>query len=586
MVNKFIPVSTQEVLARGWKELDIIIVSGDAYVDHPSFGPALIARWLEKHGYRVGIIPQPYWDSIDDFTRLGKPRLFFAVTSGNMDSLVCNRTSLNKPRKSDTYSPGAKPYLRPDRAVIVYSNKIKQAYKDVPIVIGGIESSLRRLAHYDYWSDSVRRSIIFDARADILVYGMGERPVLEIAKRLESGSSDLDGIESTAVIQSDCPVNAEILPSYEDVSSDKKIYLKAHNQFVSYFLKRPEHPIVQQHQNRFLVHNPPGSPLSTAEMDSIYDIAYTRKWHPMYDNLGGVPALEPVRFSITSHRGCFGGCSFCALFFHQGHIIQTRSKESIIREINILREDKLFKGYISDIGGPTANMYGLGCPHHASGTHCGKRDCLGKEPCPALNRDHAKYLGLLKEASKVPGIKKIFISTGIRYDLFPETEAEKILREICKNHLSGQMKVAPEHISDNVLKYMKKPSKEKYLWFLNLFDKVNKQLGLKQFVIPYFITAHPGCTDEDMQELASFLRKLRFIPDQIQDFLPTPMTTSTCMYYTGLDPRTEDRIYVAREYKDKMRQREILHGHREIPSRKPDTKPREKNPAPRYHKKK
>lgn len=565
MNNGFIPVSREEATARGWDEFDIIIVSGDAYIDHPSFGPAVIARWLEKHGFRIGIIPQPRWNSPDDFKKLGKPRLFFAVTAGNMDSLVCNRTSLNKPRKSDTYSPGAKPALRPDRAVIVYCNRIRQAYKDAKIVIGGIESSLRRLAHYDYWSDSVRRSVIFDSRADILVYGMGERPVLEIAKRISAANNDLSGIDSTAVISAQCPDNAEELPSYEDVSADKQIYAKAHNQFVNYFLKRPGHPIVQLHHNRWLVHYPPGAPMTEKEMDDVYDLPYLRRWHPIYDSAGGVPALETVRFSVTSHRGCFGGCSFCALFFHQGHIIQTRSKESIINEVKMLTRDKLFRGYISDIGGPTANMYALGCSHHARATHCLKRDCLGAQPCPALNRDHAKYLDILHSASKVPGVKKIFISTGIRYDLFPDNEAEKILRTICKNHLSGQMKVAPEHISANVLKYMKKPSKEKYLWFLNLFEKTNKQLGLKQFAVPYFITAHPGCTDSDMKELADFLRKLRFVPDQIQDFLPTPMTTSTCMYYTGIDPSTGQQVYCARSYKDKLRQREIIHGHRDKP---------------------
>ncbi|MCD6459693.1 YgiQ family radical SAM protein [bacterium] len=560
--NQYIPISPLEIKEKGYNELDVIIISADAYVDHPSFGTAIIARYLEKYDFKVGIIAQPDWRNKTDFLKLGKPRLCYAVTAGNMDSLVGNRTGTKKRRKTDAYSPGGKPGCRPDRAVIVYCNIVRQISKDIPLVIGGIEASLRRLAHYDYWTDSLRRSILLDSKADILVYGMGEKTMLNIVTQLKNKSLDLTSLPGIAYMSSTLPAVCEKFPSYNDLTDDKILYAKAHKQFATYYLKRPSHPIVQQYQNRWLIHNHPGAPLTTKEMDEIYALPFIRKYHPVYKKSGGIPALETVKFSITSHRGCFGGCSFCALFLHQGHIIQSRSEQSILNEVRLIAKDPAFKGYITDIGGPTANMYGLSCVFHKKSTHCLKRDCLGTEPCPNLNNDHTKYLTVLKKASQIPKVKKIFISTGIRYDLFPDNKAFDILSKICENHISGQMKIAPEHIVAEVLRLMKKPSKEKYLNFLNLFKRVTYKLKLKQFVIPYFISAHPGCTEKHMLELALFLRKQNFIPDQIQDFLPTPMTASTCMYYTGINPDSGEKIYVARSDKEKQTQRKILHFHK------------------------
>ena len=558
----YIPLTPEEVKARGWNELDVIIISGDAYVDHPSFGTAIIARHLEKNGFKVGIIAQPDWKKKDDFLKLGNPRLCYAITAGNMDSLVSNRTSLKKPRKTDAYSPGGKPGHRPDRAVIVYSNMIRQISKNIPLIIGGIEASLRRIAHYDYWSDSVRRSILLDSKADILVYGMGEKTILKIVNQLNDKSLNLASIPGIVYMSKEIPPDSEKLPSYSQITGSKKIYSKAHKQFSDYSLKRPSHPIVQQYQDNWLVHNPPGPPLTTKELDEIYDLPFTRQYHPIYKKAGGIPALQTVKFSVTSHRGCFGGCSFCALFLHQGHIIQSRSENSILKEVKIITKDPSFKGYISDIGGPTANMYSLSCSFHKRATHCLKRTCLGDKMCTNLNNDHTKYLNLLEKASKIPKVKKIFVSTGIRYDLFPENKAFRILSKICKKHVSGQIKVAPEHVSPKILKLMNKPQKEKYLKFSDLFKQVTSRLKLKQFVIPYFISAHPGCTEKHMLELALFLQKQNFVPEQIQDFLPTPMTASTCMYYTGLNPDTNEKIYVARSDKDKQTQRKILHFHK------------------------
>ncbi|RJP57366.1 MAG: YgiQ family radical SAM protein [Candidatus Auribacter fodinae] len=576
----FLPVSQDDVRSRGWDCLDIIIISGDAYVDHHSFGTAVIGRYLEKHGFKVGVIPQPDWRDPAQFLKLGKPRLFFAVTSGNMDSLVCNRTSANKPRRTDMFSPGGKAGMRPDRSIIVYTSMIKNIAKGVPVVIGGIEASLRRLAHYDYWSNSVRRSILLDSKADILVYGMGEKPVLEIARRLNSGEPDLSGIEGTCIMSKEAPSDAVSLPDFEIVRDDKKAYMKAHKQFVDYFLQRPDYPIFQKYQNRWLVHAPPGPPLTTQEMDEIYALPFKRRPHPMYDSLGGIPAFEAVKFSVTAHRGCFGGCSFCALFFHQGHIIQSRSKESILAELRQYVNDPDFKGTVSDIGGPTANMYGLGCKYHEKGTHCGKSTCLGDSPCPALNRDHSKYMDILASARSIKGISHVFVSSGLRYDIIPESDAYKILTELCTHHISGQLKVAPEHISPNVLRLMNKPGKSKFVQFQNLFSQINKKLKKKQYIIPYFIVSHPGCTEEDMLQLQRFLTGQGFIPDQIQDFLPTPMTTSTCMYYTELDLFTETTIFVPKSVHDRTRQRTILHGYKKSIRHAPD---KQKEPAGKRH---
>jgi len=560
--NKFLPVDKDDMEQLGWHTLDFIIVSGDAYIDHPSFGAALIGRVLLAEGFSVGIIPQPDWHKVDDFKKLGKPRLAFLVTSGNIDSMVNHYTAAKKPRSTDLYSPGGKKGLRPDRATIVYSHKVKEAFKDIPIIIGGIEASLRRFAHYDYWDNKVRRSILFDAKADLLVYGMGEKQIKFIARALEQGASigSLTNIAGTCYICNSLPEKADytLTAGFEDISSDKAKYAKAYMQ--QYQEQNPflGKKIIQPHGNRFLIQIPPADPLVQKELDEIFSLPFQRTYHPVYEKQGGVPALQEVEFSITSHRGCFGGCSFCALNFHQGRIIQNRSQESIIEEARLFTQSPSFKGYIHDIGGPTANFRNIACKKQKKLGACQDKQCLYPEPCPSLDIDHQEYLQLLRKVRKIPGIKKVFIRSGLRYDYIVNDPKENFLQELCQHHISGQLKVAPEHVSARVLDMMGKPRKEVYEKFTNKYQAINKKLKKKQFLVPYFISSHPGSTLKDAVLLAEYIRDMGYNPEQVQDFIPTPGSLSTTMYYTGLDPRTMQKIYVPRSTREKAMQRALL----------------------------
>jgi uncharacterized radical SAM protein YgiQ len=557
----FLPMTKTEMDSLGWEQCDVILVSGDAYVDHPSFGAAVIGRTLEARGFRVGIIAQPDWHSPDDFTRLGRPRLFFGVTSGNIDSMLHHYTANKKLRHDDPYSPGGRHGLRPNRAVIVYSNLIRQAYKDVPIVLGGIEASLRRLAHYDYWDDAVRRSILFDAKADLLVYGMGERAIGRIAQILntEDGIQNLElqNVPGTAVIcrSSELPKfetseYAE-LPSFEEVSTSKEAFNKA---FViasaeanPYFGKR----LLQKHGDRYLLVNPPAMPLTTEELDSVYALPYQRKAHPSYSEQ--IPALETVKWSITSHRGCYGGCSFCTLYFHQGPVIQSRSIESVIKEIEALANDPKFKGTISDIGGPTANMYGTGCKINGREKFCRKASCLAPQMCENLKPGQHASVKLWHEALKVPEVKNVFVASGVRYDL--ALHDHKYSKELIQKHTGGHLKVAPEHCSSNVLKQMNKPALSVFIEFIKIFRHLSKK---EQYLVPYLISSHPGCSYDDMLDLKSFLKRNNLTVEQVQDFIPLPMTASAAMYHTGINPYTGEKLFVERTAAGKLKQRYAL----------------------------
>jgi len=556
--GRFLPVSSDEIKALGWDRCDVIIVSGDAYVDHPSFGTAIIGRVLENAGYRVGIIPQPDVSDKASLARLGEPRLCFCVTSGNVDSMVNNYTANKRMRSDDDYSPGNRPHLRPDRAVTVYCNKIREHYKSVPIITGGLEASLRRFAHYDYWDDKVRQSILADAPADMIVYGMGEKAIVEVLRRLDLGEhiSGITDVHGTVFKTRDATVVPDCieLPDFTAVSTDKLTYARAFRTF--YDEQDPFHgkTLVQRHPKTIIVQNPPALPLTTAEMDAIYDLPYTRYPHPSYGE--EIPALRTVMFSITSHRGCFGGCAFCAITCHQGRIVQSRSKDSIIREVKNLTKMPEFKGTISDVGGPTADMYMLGCSKQATQGSCRDKLCLYPEPCPNLKTDHSQLITLLKEVKKVPGVKNVFIGSGIRYDL--AMQDEWYLYHICKNNISGQLKVAPEHVSRQVTDAMCKPAIATYDRFVQMYQDINKELGKEQYVIPYFISAHPGCTLRDAIQLAEYVRDMGYYIEQVQDFTPTPSTLSTCMYYTGYNPYTEREVHVPRSVEERRMQRALL----------------------------
>lgn len=543
----------------GWKELDVILITGDAYVDHPSYGTAIIGRILEDAGFRVGIISQPDWKNIDDFLRLGKPRLFFGITAGNLDSIVANHTTTRNKRRSDDYSPGGKPGLRPNRASIVYSNRVKEAFPDTPIVLGGIEASLRRLAHYDYWSDEVRASILIDSRADILVYGMGERQVVEIAKRLRC-REDLDGIRGTVIIKKDMETlkDAVIIPSFEDVSTNKQRFNKAFELWYKECDPFYGKTVVQSHGNRFVVQFPPALPLNTEELDHIYQLPFVRRWHPIYDADGGVPGFEIVRFSVTSHRGCCGQCSFCSLYAHQGRIVQSRSSLSIVKEIEIISNEKEFKGTITDIGGPTANLYQASCKHWTRNGACKGKMCLTPTRCKELKTGYGQTINMWDEVMKNPKVKHLFVASGIRYDLLIENESERYLKILCKHHVGGQLKVAPEHTSDNVLRLMNKPSFSVYEKFAARFRRINKELNKKQYLVNYFIGAHPGSNLEATCQMALFLAHKNIRPEQIQDFIPLPMTVSGCMYHTGKHPFTGEHVYVAKDVKEIRMQRALI----------------------------
>lgn len=551
------------MIRRGWDELDFLFVSGDAYVDHPSFGPAIITRLLEKAGFRVGVIAQPNWRDTVDFKVMGRPRLAVLISAGNMDSMLNKLTAAKKIRGSDAYSPGGEAGRRPDRATLVYANRVRECWPDIPVIIGGIEASLRRFSHYDYWSDSVRRSILVDSRADLLIYGMGESQILEIARQLAQGIpvGEIRNVRGTCYLtgsESDVPDNALEAPSHEQVSESKKDYAAAFK--LEYLEQDPlrGQPIVQKHGERFLVQLPPALPLDTREMDRIYSLPYERTWHPNYDEAGGVPAITEVQFSITSHRGCFGACSFCAIGSHQGRIIQQRSHKSIIQEALLLTRLPGFKGYIHDVGGPTANFRHPACAKQLKAGACRDRQCLYPKPCPHLDTDHSDYLQLLRELRALPGIKKVFIRSGIRYDYLMAGKYQAFLSDLCEHHVSGQLKVAPEHVAGPVMEAMQKSGKDVFLKFLAAYRRENQRLGKDQYLVPYLMCSHPGSSLPEAIELAEFLREIGYHPEQVQEFIPTPGSLSAAMYYTGLNPLTGREIFVPRTPEQRQMQRALL----------------------------
>jgi len=560
--NKFLPVCKNDLIERKIDQLDFIIITGDAYVDHPSFGSAIIGRVLESEGFSVGIIAQPDWKNTKDFMKLGKPKYAFFINSGNIDSMVNHYTAAKKKRHDDFYSPGGKSGYRPDRALIVYCNRAREAYKDVPIVIGGIEASLRRFAHYDYWDDKVRRSILIDSNADLLAYGMGEKITIQIANLCKYGMNikDMADIRGTEYVTSDISNLRDYVetPSYEEVSSNKNAYAEAFKlQSMEQDAFRGK-TIIQKHGDRYVVQNPPQYPLSEEEMDVVYNLPYTRTYHPSYEDKGGIPALKEVKFSITSHRGCYGGCSFCALTFHQGRTIQHRSQNSIIDEAKVMTDFSDFKGYIHDVGGPTANFRHVSCKEQLERGVCKTKQCLFPNPCKNLKIDHTEYLSLLRKLRSLPKIKKVFIRSGIRYDYLIHDKNTKFFEELCKYHISGQLKVAPEHISDKVLKKMGKPSREVYDRFVKKYYDINNRLGTKQYLVPYLMSSHPGSDLKAAIELALYIKKMNYIPEQVQDFYPTPGSFSTTMYYTEIDPFTKEKVYVPKTQHEKNMQRALL----------------------------
>ncbi len=571
----FLPISREDMNNRGWDQLDFLYISGDAYVDHPSFGHAVITRVLESEGYKVGIIAQPDWKTNDDFMTLGRPKYGVLISSGVIDSMVNHYTASKKPRSEDAYSPGGKAGCRPDRAVIVYANKAKEIFKDIPVIIGGLEASLRRFAHYDYWDNKVRRSILQDSKADLLIYGMGEKPILEIAKLLQEGKSvkeirnirgtaymsrldDLsDGIRECIESSSDSK-DIALLNSFEEVSADKKLYAEAFKVQYDEQDSITGRTLVQKHSERYVVQNPPSPTLSVSEMDRIYALPYERTYHPVYEKYGGIPAIREVEFSITSHRGCYGGCSFCALNFHQGRAVQKRSQASIMNEAKKLTWQPGFKGYIHDIGGPTANFRNKACEKQVKYGTCKGKQCMFPEPCKNLIVDHSEYLGLLRKLRELPSVKKVFIRSGIRYDYLMLDKNDDFFIELCEHHVSGQLKVAPEHVVDRVLSRMGKPGRKVYDRFVKKFHDINKKIHKEQYLVPYLISSHPGSDLKAAVELAEYLHNMGHMPEQVQDFYPTPGTLSTCMFYTGLDPRNMEKVYVPKAPKEKAMQRALL----------------------------
>ncbi len=559
----FLPVSREDMESRGWWWYDFLIVTGDAYVDHPSFGPTVIARVLEAEGFRVAILAQPDWHSAEAFKAMGRPRLGVMIGSGNLDSMVAHYTAAKKRRSEDFYSPGKKAGLRPDRAVIVYANRAREAFPDLPIIIGGLEASLRRFAHYDYWEDKVRRSALVDAGADLLVYGMGEYASAEIARRLKkkqpvSSMTDIRGTAFMASQPSECKFDSVTVPSFEAVSANMEDYAKATR--VEYQEHDPVRgrAIIQQHDRRYLIVNPPAMPLSAQELDRVAELPYTRQYHPMYEALGGVPAIEEVKFSVIHNRGCFGGCNFCALAFHQGRMVTSRSHESVIREVTALTKLPDFKGYINDVGGPSANFRHTSCKKQLKYGMCPDKRCLAPTACKNLDADHSDYLSLLRKLRAIPGIKKVFVRSGIRYDYMLEDKNQEFFPELVKYHISGQLKVAPEHCIDSVLDYMGKPHIGVYEKFMEQYRRLNDRYSKEQYVVPYLMSSHPGSTLQDAVALAEYLNRRGRQPEQVQDFYPTPGTISTCMYYTGIDPMTMRRVYVAETPHEKAMQRALL----------------------------
>lgn len=560
-MDTFLVTERADMEARGWAELDFVLISGDAYVDHPSFAPAVIGRYLESKGYRVGIIAQPDWSDVNAFKKLGKPRLASLVTAGNLDSMLNKFTAAKKIRREDDYSPGGEAGHRPDRATLVYSNRMKEAFRDVPLIIGGIEASLRRFGHYDYWSDTVRRSILVDSKADVLIYGMGELQIIELAEALDQNrfEESLPNIRGICYMSKDIPsIDCVECPSFEEIKVDKMAFADAFR--IQYDEQDPFYgrPIVQKHGDRYVVQNVPALPLTQEQMDAAYDLPYTRKWHPSYDDKGGVPALSEVQFSLVSQRGCFGSCSFCAITNHQGRIIQNRSHQSLIDEAKLMINMDGFKGYIHDVGGPTANFRHLACDKQAVFGACKGRTCAAPEPCENLNTNHDDYIALLRKLRKLKGVKKVFVRSGLRYDYVLADNNKAFVKELCQYHVSGQLKVAPEHVSKRVTTMMGKAGKEEFLTFKKWFEEANRELGKKQYLVPYFMSSHPGCTLEDAIELAEFLRDQHMYPEQVQDFIPTPGSLSTCMYYTGINPLDGKPVYVAKKGRDKAKQRALM----------------------------
>ena len=563
MGQGFLPICKEDMEKRGWTQLDFVYVSGDAYVDHPSFGPAIITRILESYGYKVGIIAQPDWKDKNSVTILGEPRLGFLVSAGNMDSMVNHYSVSKKRRRTDAYTPGGVAGHRPDYAAVVYGNLIRQTYKHTPIILGGIEASLRRMAHYDYWSNKLKRSILLDSGADIISYGMGERSIIAIAEALDAGLDvkDITYIDGTVckVKDLDSVYDYIRLPSYEDLKTDKLEYARSfYTQYCNTDPFSGKRLVEPYNDHLYVVQNPPSKPLTMEEMDQVYSYPYMRTWHPSYDAAGGVPAIQEVKFSLISNRGCFGGCSFCALTFHQGRIIQTRSHESLVEEAKMMTQDKEFKGYIHDVGGPTANFRAPSCQKQLTKGVCPNKQCLFPKPCKNLRADHRDYIKLLRELRKIDGVKKVFIRSGIRFDYVLADPDDTFLRELCEYHVSGQLKVAPEHVSDPVLQKMGKPEYSVYQKFVEKYNQMNKKLRKDQYLVPYLMSSHPGSTLKEAVNLAEHLRDFGYMPEQVQDFYPTPSTLSTCMYYTGVDPRNMQTVYVPKNPHEKAMQRALI----------------------------
>lgn len=559
----FLPITKEEMDQRGWDCVDFVYVIGDAYVDHSSFGPAIISRLLEAHGYRVGIISQPNWKDDSSITVFGMPRYGFLVSAGNMDSMVNHYTVSKKRRNVDAYTPGGKAGKRPDYATVVYCNMIRRVFSDAPIIIGGIEASLRRLAHYDYWSNKLKRSILVESSADILIYGMGEHATIEVADALASGLrvQDITFVRGTAVRTRTLQdvYDYITLPSYNELLENRLNYARSFD--IQYKNTDPFNAkiLVEQYgAKQFVVQNPPAYPLSTQEFDDVYELPYMGTYHPSYEKEGGVPAISEIKFSLTSNRGCFGGCSFCALTFHQGRIVQCRSHESLVREAEGMIKQKDFKGYIHDVGGPTANFRAPACKKQMTYGACANKQCLFPKPCNNIIADHSDYINLLRKLRNLTGVKKVFVRSGIRFDYVLADANDKFIEELCRYHVSGQLRVAPEHVADPVLEMMGKPSNNIYEKFIRKFEKVNKQLGLKQYLVPYLMSSHPGSGLDEAITLAEYIRDLGYMPEQVQDFYPTPSTISTCMYYTGVDPRTMKKVYVPMNPHEKAMQRALI----------------------------
>ncbi len=562
MNELFLPVSRDDMISRGWYYYDFLLITGDAYVDHPSFGTPVIGRVLEAEGYRVAILPQPNINNLDAIKDMGRPRYAVMLSAGNLDSMVAHYTAAKRRRSEDFYSPGKKAGLRPDRASIVYSQKVKEAFPDIPVIIGGLEASLRRFAHYDYWDDRVMPSVLLDSGADLLIYGMGERASREIAKRLKAGSKieEIKDVRGTAFLSETeaCSYEAVFCPSFAEVKKDKAAFAKACK------IQYDEHDpvrgraVIQKHGSRYLTVNPPAYPLGTEELDFVAQLPFTREAHPIYQKQGGVPALEEVQFSVIHNRGCFGGCNFCSLAFHQGRMVTSRSQASVIREVETIAKHPQFKGYIHDVGGPTANFRHVSCKKQLKSGLCSDRNCLSPAACPNLDADHKDYLSLLKRLREIEGIKKVFIRSGIRFDYLMADKSGEFFSDLVKHHISGQLKVAPEHCVNTVLDFMGKPHNEIYERFTAKYKRLNKEYGKNQFLVPYLMSSHPGSRLEDAVKLAEYLKKNNIHPEQVQDFYPTPGTLSTCMYYTGIDPRTGKSVYVPKDYHEKELQRALL----------------------------